>query len=306
MTITLVYYSYIEPGGAPPRMLERTTTPLVLDYLTAHVDELIRRAGTEVLSPAQFRSEPARTRFAHLASGTRDQFVRSSQDLADRLHARMDNRAKRGFIVTLRLRGPQGSAALKLDVSDAAAAALRTNPGGEPTLEAIQDLLDLPGQLQKGAVAPDSRPDSDVVVGDKLTVTSQYFLEALDVQQHVAAGPATADLLTVIQAIAPTKASAAAAAIERATRTTVRDFLRRQRNFTDEERENILASATVRTRPIDLIDPTSYALREEISADGITVRGRSEVMRERVRIVRRPGGFRIEIDVSESPRRRFV
>jgi len=218
----------------------------------------------------------------------------------------MDNRAKRGFIVTLRLRGPQGSAALKLDVSDAAAAALRTNPGGEPTLEAIQDLLDLPGQLQKGAVAPDSRPDSDVVVGDKLTVTSQYFLEALDVQQHVAAGPATADLLTVIQAIAPTKASAAAAAIERATRTTVRDFLRRQRNFTDEERENILASATVRTRPIDLIDPTSYALREEISADGITVRGRSEVMRERVRIVRRPGGFRIEIDVSESPRRRFV
>jgi hypothetical protein len=218
----------------------------------------------------------------------------------------MDNRARRGFFVTLRLASPRGGAALKLDVHDAAAAALRTNPRGDPTLEAIQDLLDLPGQLQKGAVAPDSRSDSDVIVGDKLTVTSQYFLEALDVQQHVAAGPATADLLTVIQSVVPTKAGAAAAAIERETRTSVREFLNRQANLTEEERQNILASATVRTRPIDLIDPTSYALREEISADGITVRGRSEVIRERVRIVQRPGGFRIEIDVSESPRRRFV
>ncbi len=213
----------------------------------------------------------------------------------------------RGFFVTLRRSGPALGAALKLDVHDAAAAALRRDSAGEPTLEAVQDLLDIPGELQKGAVVPDGRPGSEVIIGDKLVKASLYFLDALDVQQHAAAGAATVDFLRVVQEVAPTKVAATVAAVELETRTSLREFFDRHADLLDEdEQEQVLDRARVRRRPIDAIDPESYALREEIEADGIVIRGRSSTIREKLRISERPGGYRVEIDVEEQPRRRYI
>jgi hypothetical protein len=307
MAIDLVSYAYVEPGGTPPTMRVRTTRPDVDAYLSEHIDSLIERARVGALSPAVFRSTVARVRFSQLATGTRQDFVTTSQQIADRLFGSMDLRAKRGFFVTIRCSQPERGVALKLDVHDAAAAALRLDASGEPTLEAVQDLLDIPGELQKGAVVPDTRPDSGVIVGDRLTVTSLYFLEALDVQQHVAAGPATADFLGVVQELAPTKLRAVAAALEDAHRTTVGAFLQQHPDLLDEtETESVLGGVRVRRRPIEILDPDNYALREEIYADGIVVRGRSSVMREKIQIRNRPGGFLIEILVDEEPRRKFI
>lgn len=307
MAITIVSYAYVEPSGQPPQMQERPTSAEVQKYLSAHVDALLGKAGTGSLLPAVFQSTDSRTRFGRLMKGTKQQFLTASQDLADRLCARMDQRARRGFFVTLRRSGPALGAALKLDVHDAAAAALRLDTTGQPTLEAVQDLLDIPGELQKGAVVPDGRVGSDVIVGDKLVVTSLYFLEALDAEQHAAAGPATADFLRVVQAVAPTKAAATAAALEQETRASLVEFFERHDDLLDEdERAEVLDRARVRRRPIDAIDPQSYALREEIQADGIVIRGQAAAIREKLRISQRPGGYRIQVDVDEAPRRRYV
>lgn len=307
MAITLVSYTYVEPGGAPPQMRERATSSGVRSFLDAHVDALTGKATAGSLSPAVFRSADGRTRLGRLATGTKGQFLASSRDLADRLYSRMDHRAKRGFFVTVRRTGPALGAALKLDVRDAAAAALQMDAAGEPSLEAVQNLLDIPGELQKGAVVPDGRPDSEVTVGDKLAVTSLYFLEALDVQQHIAPGPATADFLRVVQEVAPRKVAAAAAAVEGETRISLTDFFDRHADvLSEDEQEEVLDRARVRRRPIEIIDPESYALREEIEADGIVIRGRSSTIREKLRISDRPGGYRIEIDFDEQPRRRYI
>ena len=288
-------------------MRVRPTGPDVNAYLSEHIDSLIERARVGALSPAVFRSANAQVRFSKLTTGTPQDFVAASQDIADRLFASMDMRAKRGFFVTIRCSLPVGGVALKLDVHDAAAASLRLDSSGEPTLEAVQDLLDIPGELQKGAIVPDSRPDSDVIVGDKLAVTSLYFLEALDVQQHVAAGPATADFLSVVQDLAPTKVRAVAAALEDAHRTTVGAFLQEHADLLDPaETESVLGGVRVRRRPIDILDPENYALREEVEADGIVVRGRASSMREKMRIRTRPGGYLIEILVDEEPRRKYI
>lgn len=307
MAISIVSYAYVEPGGAPPQMQERPTSAEVRAYLDAHVNALSAKASNGSLSPAVFRSAEASTRFTRLASGSKSQFLHASQTLAERLFARMDQRAKRGFFITLRRTGPSLGAALKLDVHDAAAAALRLDATGVPTLEAVQDLLDIPGELQKGAIIPDARADSDVIVGDKLTVTSLYFLDALDAEQHALPGRATAELLRVVQDVAPHKAAATAAVLELEERTTLAEFLDRHEDLLDEaERIEVLDRARVRKRPIDGIDPTSYALSELIEADGITVRGRASTIREKLQITPRPGGHRIQIDVDEEPRRRFV
>lgn len=307
MAITLVSYTYVEAGGAPPKIRERNSSSAVRSYLDAHVDALMRKAATNSVSPAVFRSDDGRACFEHLSTGTKAQFLATSQELADQVYSRMDQRAARGFFVTLRRRSPALGAALKLDVNDAAAAALRRDSAGEPTLEAVQDLLDIPGELQKGAVVPDGRPDSEVIVGDKLVKASLYFLDALDVQQHVAAGPATVDFLRVVQEVAPTKVAATVAAVEQETRTSLRDFFDRHTDLLDDnEKAQVLDRARVRRRPIDAIDPESYAVREEIEADGIVIRGRSSTIREKLRISERPGGYRIEIDVEEQPRRRYI
>ncbi len=235
MAITLVSYTYVEAGGAPPQIRERTTSSAVRSYLDAHVDALIGKAATDSLSPAAFRSDGGRARFGQLSTGTKAQFLASSQGLADQVYSRMDQRTTRGFFVTLRRSGPALGAALKLDVHDAAAAALRRDSAGEPTLEAVQDLLDIPGELQKGAVVPDGRPGSEVIIGDKLVKASLYFLDALDVQQHAAAGPATVDFLRVVQEVAPTKVAATVAAVELETRTSLPEFFDRHADLLDED-----------------------------------------------------------------------
>jgi hypothetical protein len=288
-------------------MAERTTSSEVKTYLDAHVDALVTKSSAGSLSPAAFRSDEARTRFGHLATGTTAQFLATAQSLAERLHTEMDQRSKRGFFVVLRRTGPALGAALKLDVHDAAAAALRRDATGAATLEAVKDLLDIPGELQKGALVPDLRSDSEVIVGDKLAVTSLYFLDALDVQQHAAAGPATADLLRVVGEVAPAKVAAAAMALEHETRTSLGGFFERHADILDEEEQaEVLNRARVRRRPIDQIDPEAYVLREEIEADGITIRGRASTIREELQITQRPGGYRIQIDVNEEPRRRYI
>ena len=307
MAIDLVSYAYVEPGGMPPTMRVRATGPEVNTYLSEHIASLVKRASEGGLSPALFRSTDAEERFSHLTIGTRGDFIAASQQIADRLFGSMDMRAKRGFFVTMRCSDPVQGAALKLDVHDSAAAALRLNASGEPTLEAVQDLLDIPGELQKGGVTPDPRPDSEVIVGDRLALTSLYFLEALDVQQHVSAGPATADFLRVVQELAPTKVRAVAAALEDARRTTVGAFLQQHPSLLDAaETESVLGGVRARRRPIEVLDPENYALREEIKADGIVISGRASVMREKMRIQNRPGGFIIEILVDEEPRRKFI
>lgn len=308
MAIPLVSYSYLEPGGTPPKMLERTISSDIRDYLEAHVDDLLDRIGHGSIAPAVFRSAEGAERFQKLNTGTKAEFLTNAQSLADRLHQRMDYRTKRGFFVALR-RSANGSlaAVLKLDVNDAAAAAVRFDAAGEATLEAVEDLLDIPGELQKGGVVPDDRPNSQIVVGDKLTITSLYFLDALDVEQHAAPGPATADLVRVVQTVAPDKADSVAKTLEvEPARVPIADFFEAHPDLLDaEQTTEVLDRARVKRRPIEEVDPSSYVLRETIEADGITIRGRASTLRDKVRILDRPGGFRIQIDVDEQPRRTY-
>lgn len=308
MAITLISYSYLEPGGTPPRMLERNVSANIRDYLEAHVDDMLARVDHGSIAPAVFMTTEGAERFEKLVTGTKADFLANAQALADRLHQRMDNRTKRGFFVALRRsNGSPLAAVLKLDVHDAAAAAVRFDNAGEPTLEAVEDLLDIPGELQKGGIVPDQRPNSEVVVGDKLTLTSLYFLDALDVQQRAAPGPATAELVRVVQDVAPDRAASVAQRLEvELERIPVVDFFETHSDLLeDHQRDEVLHRARLKRRPIEDVDPSSYVLRETVEADGIMIRGRAATLREKLTILDRPDGFRIQIDVEERPRRRY-
>jgi hypothetical protein len=318
LPIVHLTYSYVEPGRPVTRCSPKTASADLGQYLEQHLDWLLRGASTRRSPPAEFLTQDARARFQVMETGTDSEFIAAAQQLLDRLMANIDGRSKPGFFVAARRRDGRSrpavvqAAVMKLDVSDKAAAAVRPSLNGEPTLEAFRGLLDTPGSLQKGAIHPDPRPlgESEVVVGDRqLTEAALFFLRTIDARQNADPGQATVQAIQAVCDVAPEKAPAIAAALA-ATSAPVApdDFFDANRDLLDTgEREQVVGRLTLGPRPVREIDPSRHALLQELTADGILVRGRSEIIDSKVDVQRRQGGgWRIQVDVDEEPRRRYL
>ena len=305
MAISRVTYAYVEQAGKAPLCKMRTVSGDLEEYLEAHVNDVVRRRNDGRSPPSSFNSSDAKARLERLLNGSEQEFLESAQLLATRLQKEMDGRTKRGFFVAL-VRTSEGNAeaaVLKLDVNEEFAATIGTDDAGEPDLEAVKDLLDIPGDLQKGAVYPDSRDDSELTVADKLSETSLYFLRALDVQQVSAAGAATKLLLQAVRDVDPERLLDVSKALETETRTTPKDFFDRNEGLIEpDKREEVLNRLEHVKRPVRFIDPTAHALVGAYRSDGLMIRGPMSVLREQITVVPRPGGWRIQIDVTEKPR----
>jgi hypothetical protein len=193
---------------------------------------------------------------------------------------------------------------LKLDASDGPAAALETTKEG-PELEAIANLLDIPGALQKGAIAPDPRAGSDVIVGERWDNTTQYFLAALDVVQNLSERESVYQVLKSVQARAPERVPIVLEAIAERERPTDFTTLLTEPALLDEPiLGEVLAELRSSPRPLLSMNRDHVPLIRKIEADGVTVSAPVLVFAERVHWVRRNQnlGWRITIDVREEPR----
>jgi hypothetical protein len=310
MPITHVTYSYVENGGAVPSCTSETVSDAIKQYLTAHVDALLKRSNEASTPQAEFTSTEARTRFEQLRTGSDAEFLSAAQDLARQLHREMDGRSEPGFFVGLRrTEGPTTlAAALKLDVKPAGGAAVSHTAGGRRRLEAVEELLDLPGELQKGAIVPDERADSEVVVGDTLPETSLYFLRGFDVRQVSAPGPAVKTLLNTVRRVAPKSVEAVAVALDAEQRavTVDRFFADHAALLDDTERAAVVGQLAQVKRPVRLLDTRRHPTMRIVTADGVVIRGRATTLTTtKLRWEPRQGGYRILIDVDEEPTERW-
>jgi len=305
MPVELVGYGFLQPGGKAPVCHLHKVSAEVAGYLVDHINDLTRRATASDAAPARFRRQPARDRFESLTSGNDKTFLDAAQQLATSLHTAMDQRSKRGFFVAIRERTGRSQirvAALKLDVHDEHAAAAR-QVGDELELEAVQDLLDIPGELQKGAVYPDDRPHSEVIIGDKFERTALYFLRALEVQQIENAAPAVTALIQVVGDVAPERLDRLVAAIERLEEPiSPTAFLDAEPDLLPPEmRTAVLERLAERQRPIEEIDPRRHPPRRVLRASGIRIEGLASDVNQRVRVERQGDAWVITIRVNEEP-----
>ena len=135
--------------------------------------------------PGKFLSQHATALFRCLHTGTDDEFVAVAHQLAVGLIAHMDGRSADGLLVCVRTKPTaRGSVAgaLKLQVDAPNAAILRALDSGEVVLTAVKDMLEKPGDLQKGALVTSWHAEGDVVCGDKLANAARYFPEAFEIQ----------------------------------------------------------------------------------------------------------------------------
>ncbi len=310
MSILFVTYTYIEPTGDIPTCVPESVSSGVERYLLDHVASLLKRVPDGSSPPARFQSADGKERFQALLEGSESECLQAAEQLAQRVYKEMDKRSKPGFFVALRSDEEQRirAAVLKLDIQTKSAAAMSRTGKGRLRLEAVKDLLEVPGQLQKGAVFRDDRPASDVVVGDRLTETAFYFLRAIDVVQVSKSGKAVTTFVAAVAGVAgPNRTIPVIQALEAEEQeTTPEDFFARHPDLLEQnERSRVYYQLRERKRPVDRIDARQVVIDQIVTADGITIRGRATALADKLRVEERPGGWRIVIDVNEEPQRDF-
>lgn len=312
MDLTHMTYARVAQNATPGPMVARPRDTGVEDYLKDHVQALLALAADDNSPLARFVDPTAQAQFTKLQTGADQDFLDAARELTLRLIAAMDGRTAPGLLVCVRLSdgGKLSAAALKLQVVTPNAAVLEALDSGEEVLAAAKNVLDAPGELQKGALVADPRhPNSDVVVGDKLTTDAQYFPRAFGIRTEQRAKDGAADLLNVLKdqlpaatvtnvaRMLPTLAAGTTAAVLDAVAQAVPEV-------TPQVRSAAVAALGTRTRPVTQI-ATTTPLKQVIAADGITITGSIEAM-QALRVESKPaGGWRILIDVSEEPSRRY-
>jgi hypothetical protein len=303
MGIELACSAYVEHDTSTPACAWLTLKPDVEGYLEAHVEDLMKKADTNASPPANFNSRRGEQAFESLATGTDNAFFAAAQDLATSLYDAMDGRTRRGLLIALRRDVAPRVAVLKLDVVRDSAAVL--GAGGE--IDPVHDLLDITGQLQKGAVTPDARPNSAVIVGDKLGDAAKYFLDALDISQLQNPTKAVADVARVIYEKAPDVAEAAIDRLPSSQAGTVAEFMSSVSDLIDSDRRDaVLSALDQQFRPARFLDTRHATVTKTIRGDGITIKGSLADM-EKVRLeqVRGTDKYRLEIEFDRKPEIRF-
>jgi hypothetical protein len=294
VTISLATYVIVD-SQAPLGMLQaEVLEPDSAIYLDSH---LVALAGLGAVSPpAHFTDAGARDCFQCLVFGDESDFLNAASELAARLHGRMDGRMPAGLYVALRdERGGREvrAAVLKLVSTRKPAGYLRTLRG-RVRLAAIRDALDQPGQLQKGCLYPDTRANSDVVVGDRLDVGALYFLRAFGLIQDQAADLAVRVLLEEIVSRVPDRADAIATSIHQRRPTSMVDCIDCIAADVPEvaaHRDEVIAVLNSKERPVVALSPERIALmKREITGNGIMISGPLDEMNARVTLKPLRGG----------------
>lgn len=310
MKLSRAAYAFVEPGGAVPVPDLQAVPPDIVIYFGDHRSDLLERAMTGKVAEAHFADQNAANRFQLLATGTNEQFTTVAADLAKRLHQNMDARSRRGFFVAATFTDGTDSQAmvLKLDASPKKLAAIG-GTGSNRTLLSVEDLLDMPGDLQKGAVFPDPRSHSDVCVADKNREAALYYLTAIEVGQHELPTKGIRSLLAVVGQVSPAHVEPVTKALESVTtRTPAAEVLK---NVTPpippQMQADINGRLAALRRPVADVDPTAYATQGIVDIDGIVIRGPAARIREDVSWRRDPNGtgFVIEVRVAHQPTKRY-
>jgi hypothetical protein len=305
--VDMMTYARVAHDAAPGGFVVRPHDSGVDAFLFEHVGSLRERARTGDSPVASFVDPEAAQLFQQLLVGTEEHFLAAARTLTLRLIGRMDRRAAPGLLVCLRLLDgrSRSAAALKLEVVTPHAAVLESLDSGEEVLAAATNVLDAPGDLQKGGLVPDPRPSSDVVIGDRLAIDAQYFPTAFGIQIEQRALDATFDLVSTVQAQAPSLVRQVVQRLPDAKPGSAKAVLEQISSaipeLNDGVRSTILDQLEQRKRPVRTVD-TRAPLRLTLSADGITVSGPAELRHRKVEVLRVPeGGWRISVALEDEP-----
>lgn len=308
MRIIKVTYAKVAHQQAVHQLTLRPHDAGVDAFLIDHIRELQSKTRGNVAPLARFTSEAAHDLFKSLQSGTDEEFLNAAHSLTANLVGEMDGRAATGLFVCVRVvehDGAMSAAALKLQVVTEHAAKLEQVESGELTLAAVRDVLDAPGDLQKGAVIDDPRAGSDVIIGDRLAQDAAYFPRALGIRTEQRAVDTAANLITAVaahdQGVARTLITVLPQIPPGPTGEVLEQASARVPELTKDVIADVTATLARLPRPVNRVD-TAAPVRTQIIADGVTVNF-GPAAAQRVRVERdQMEGWRVVILSDAEPR----
>ncbi len=303
-------YTRVAHKITPPALVARAHSEGIDKFLFDHHRALLAKAQNSDSPMAFFYDLEAKKLFQQLQAGSDHEFYAAAHTLAAKLVGEMDGRMEPGLLICLRIidGNTRSAAVLKLQVVTPNSAILERLDSGEEILEAVTDVLDAPGELQKGTLVDDPRIGSDVVVGDKLTKDALYFPRALGIRTEARAREGTAELVTAVSNRLPSLTARIVDALPSVEETAPAEVLAtisaEVPELTDAVRSEIASVLEQQQRPVRRIDPKA-PLKQVVRAGAISINGPAAAMRS-VTWERQPDGqWRITIDVPEEPVREY-
>lgn len=304
--VSRVAYAPVAHDATPHRLDLRGHDPRLDRFLLDHFDALHELAARDVAPTAIFSNVDARHEFFLLRTGNDGEFLRAAENLTHMLIDAMDRRMEAGLLVCVQIQhGDQhlSAGAFKLEVVTPNSAVLERLDSGDEVLAAVTNVMDAPGELQKGALVDDPRGHSEAVISDRLSREAQYFPKAFGIRIEQRPRDAAVDLLREVQrTVGQEPALRAAQELPRLPAGTLGDVLDRLGEVVPEVQErkgSIEGALRNEERPVRRID-TERPLRRVIRAGEVTIHASP---RTNISVDERPsGGWRITVDVDVEPR----
>lgn len=282
-------------------------------FLGDHIMGLREMTSRRKTSPGKFTEPEAMRLFHDLFTGPDADFLTASASLTKRLIEKMDARTAKGLLICLRAHDHQEryGGVLKLQVVAPNAAVLEELASGAVKLSAVRDLLDKPGDLQKGALSTSWLAEDRIMVGDQLGQDAAYFPEAFAIRIYARPATAVADLFAALDKVAPKLAAPVAAALPAVSSGDPTGVLaalgEKVPELTPGIQSRIIDALENQARPVAQID-TARAATETIRVGEIKITGPVSQMRQQVRIEQQEDateaeGWTVIIDSPREPRR---
>jgi hypothetical protein len=281
------------------------------DFLADHIRDLRYLTVARQTQPGRFVDPQAQTLFRSLGYDKTPDFLATVDLLTNRLISKMDHRTKAGLLICLRANDDSNLIAgvLKLQVVAEHGAVLEKLDSGDEVLSAVTDLLDKPGDLQKGALVMSALPEGQVLTGDRLTGQDAiYFPTAFGIQLYARPSESVGELLDAVEATAPDLVGTVAAelpSVPRGDTSAVLSELGNRIPGLDGSRQADVAQRLERLRrPVGIID-TTRRTREQIRIGDITISGPIEAMRQYTRITQlHDQRWQVVVEGTTEPKRR--
>jgi hypothetical protein len=290
LEVTQMTYARVATDAAPAYPELRPIDTGINDFLADHIRDLRQLTVTRQTQPGRFVDEEAQALFRSLRYDKTPEFLATVDSLMKRLIDKMDHRARPGLLICLRAN--EGSdligGALKLQVVAEHGAVLERLDSGDEVLSAVTDLLDKPGELQKGALVMSTLPEGQVLTGDRLTGQDAiYFPTAFGIQLYARPSESVGELLDAVEARAPELVAPVAAALPSvppgAPEAVLAGLGSRIPELDGSCQADVVQQLEHRRRPVGMID-TGRRSREQIKIGEITISGPIDAMRQYARI----------------------
>jgi hypothetical protein len=313
LDISLTALSLVEAveHDAPLRhpRLEEGIEDKVRAFFVEHIQALRAMSrGKDAPPPGRFIDSEAQSLFQSLHMGDTTEFLGSAGVLTKRLIGRMNHSTKRGLLACIRAEGPSEriGAVLKLEIISPTGATLEELASGEIRLAAVTNIMNQPGNLQKGALVANGMAAEEVLCGDTLNYQASYFPEAFGIQVFARPSRGSPALLNTIAGSGAQLARQVAETMPQVEPGPLREVVKTLGEhipaFDPETQTGIIGTLENSQRPITYVN-TQNEITAVIEQGGIIIKGSATVIHQDVQL--RPdsaGGWEAVVRFENEPK----